>query len=276
MIRKAYAAGGASAADLAQAEGALAEDQSAVPAQRQRLAAARHQMAILLGKTPAEWTPPDFDANSGSLPEVLPVAVPSELVHSRPDILEAEAKLHAATAEIGVATANLYPNIDLTGSLAQNALTPQTLFSYASTSWSIGAGLTAPIFHSGQLKAKQREAEANAREALAEYEATVLTAFDQVADTLTALANDNQSYADQSRALDAVNARVEMLRKGYALGGVSAFQLLDAQRDVRRTRLMLNQQGDSRYVDAAQLLLATANVPPGVAEGKTATPSLNP
>jgi NodT family efflux transporter outer membrane factor (OMF) lipoprotein len=268
MIRRAHAAGGASDADIAQAESALAQDRSAIPAQRQRLAAARHQMAILLGKTPAEWTPPDFDANSGSLPEVLPVAVPSELVHSRPDILEAEAKLHAATAEVGVATANLYPNLNLTASIAQNALTPGNLFSYAATGWNFGAGLTAPIFHSGELTAKKREAEDNARAALAAYEETVLTAFDQVADVLTSLANDNQSYADQTKALDAANARVEMMRKSYKLGGVSAFQLLEAERDWRRTRLMLNQQGFGRYADVAQLLLATANVPPGVAEGK--------
>jgi NodT family efflux transporter outer membrane factor (OMF) lipoprotein len=268
MIRRAHAAGGASDADIAQAESALAQDRSAVPVQRQRLAAARHQMAILLGKTPAEWTPPDFDANSGSLPEVLPVAVPSELVHSRPDILQAEAKLHAATADVGVATANLYPNLNLTASIAQNALTPGNLFSYASTGWNFGAGLTAPIFHSGELTAKKREAEDNARAALAAYEETVLTAFDQVADVLTSLANDNQSYADQTKALDAANARVEMMRKSYKLGGVSAFQLLEAERDWRRTRLMLNQQGFGRYADVAQLLLATANVPPGVAEGK--------
>ncbi|HEY3889100.1 MAG TPA: efflux transporter outer membrane subunit [Caulobacteraceae bacterium] len=267
MIRKARAAGGASAADVAQAESQLAQDRSAVPAQRQRLAAARHQMAILLGKTPAEWAPPDFDANSGSLPAVLPVAVPSELVHSRPDILEAEAKLHAATADVGVATANLYPNINLTASIEQSALTPGSLFNYASTGWNFGAGLTAPLFHSGELTAKKREAEADARAALDAYEQTVLTAFAQVADILTSLANDNQSYADQTVALDAANARVEMMRKGYAAGGVSAYQLLEAERDWRRTRLLLNQQGFGRYADAAQLLLATANVPPGVAEG---------
>ena len=268
MIRRAHAAGGASDADIAQAESALAQDRSTIPAQRQRLAAARHQMAILLGKTPAEWTPPDFDANSGSLPDVLPVAVPSELVHSRPDILEAEAKLHAATADVGVATANLYPNLNLTASIAQNALTPGNLFSYASTGWNFGAGLTAPIFHSGELTAKKREAEDNARAALADYEETVLTAFAQVADVLTSLANDNQSYADQTKALDAADARVGMMRKSYKLGGVSAYQLLEAEREWRRTRLMLNQQGFGRYADAAQLLLATANVPPGVAEGK--------
>jgi NodT family efflux transporter outer membrane factor (OMF) lipoprotein len=270
MIRKARAAGGASAADVAQAESALAQDQSAVPAQRQRLDAARHRMAILLGKAPAEWTPPEFDAKSGSLPQVLPVAVPSELVHSRPDILEAEAKLHAATADIGVATANLYPNINLTASIAQSALTPGNLFSYASTGWNIGAGLTAPIFHSGELKARQREAQANARVALAAYEQTVLAAFGQVADILTALANDNQSYADQMRALDAANSRVEMMRRSYAAGGISAYQLLDAERAWRRTRLALSQQGYGRYADVAQLLLATASVPPGVAEGKVA------
>jgi NodT family efflux transporter outer membrane factor (OMF) lipoprotein len=229
-------------------------------------------MAILLGKTPAEWTPPDFDANSGSLPKVLPVAVPSELVHSRPDILEAEAKLHAATANVGVATANLYPNINLTASIEQSALTPGSLFNYASTGWNFGAGLTAPLFHSGELTAKKREAEANARAALDAYEQTVLTAFAQVADILTSLANDNQSYADQTRALDAANSRVEMMRKAYAAGGISAYQLLDAERAWRRTRLMLSQQGFGRYADAAQLLLATANVPPGVAEGTVAAP----
>ncbi len=273
MIRTAYRAGGASAADVAQAESALAQDQSTIPAQRQRLAAARHQMAILLGRPPAAWTPPDFDASSGSLPEVLPVAVPSELVRSRPDILEAEAKLHAATAQVGVETANLYPNINLTASLEQSALTPQTLFSYASTGYNIGAGLTAPLFHSGELKARQRQAEANARAALAAYEVTVLAAFDQVADVLTSLANDNQSYADQARALDAAGRRVDMVRRGYAAGGVSAFQLLEAERDLRRTRLQLNQQGYGRYADVAQLLLATASVPPGVAAGNTPIPT---
>ena len=256
MVRKARAAGGASTADVAQAESA----------------AARHQMAILLGKTPAEWSPPDFEANSGSLPQVLPVAVPSELVHSRPDILEAEAKLHAATADVGVATANLYPNINLTASIEQSALTPGSLFNYASTGWNFGAGLTAPLFHSGELTAKKREAEANARAALDAYEQTVLTAFAQVADILTSLANDNQSYADQTRALDAANSRVGMMRKAYAAGGISAYQLLDAERAWRRTRLLLSQQGFGRYADAAQLLLATANVPPGIAEGRVAAP----
>jgi outer membrane protein TolC len=103
--------------------------------------------------------------------------------------------------------------------------------------------------------------------ALAAYELTVLQAFGQVADVLSALGHDNDAYADQTRALDAANDRVVMMRKAYAAGGVSAYQLLDAERSWRRTRLALSNQGYSRYSDVAMLLLATANVPPGAAGG---------
>jgi NodT family efflux transporter outer membrane factor (OMF) lipoprotein len=269
MVNRAHAAGGASDADVSGVESQLAQDQSELPGQRQRLEAARHALAILLGKAPADWTAPDFTARSFTMPQTLPVSVPSELVHRRPDILEAEAKLHAAIAEVGVATANLYPNVNLTASLEETALTPQTVFSATSTAWTLAAGLTAPIFHSGELKAKQREAQANAQAALAAYELTVLQAFGQVADVLSSIAHDNQAYDAQTRALDAAEARVTMLRKGYGLGGVSELQLVDAERDWAHTRLAVTQQSYSRAGDAAMLLLATADVPPGAAEAKT-------
>jgi len=267
MIKRAHAAGGASDADLAGAASQLAQDQSELPGQRQRREAAKHALAILLGKTPADWTAPEFTARSFTMPETLPVSVPSELVHSRPDILEAEAKLHAAIAEVGVATANLYPNINLTALLEQTALAPQTVFSPTSTAWTLAAGLTAPIFHSGELKAKQREAQANAQAALAAYELTVLQAFAQVADVLSAIAHDNQAYEAQRRALDAAQSRVTMMRRGYAAGGVSELELVDAERDWAHTRLAVTQQSYSTAGDAALLLLATADVPPGAAAG---------
>ena len=270
IVRAARAAGGATTVQVAQAEGQLSQDQSAIPQQQQRLAAARHRLAALLGKTPAEFALPEFDERSSILPLGLPVAVPSALVHNRPDILEAEARLHAATADIGVATADLYPNITLSAGLAQDALSPQTLFSPASTSWNFGAGLTAPLFHGGELHARKREAEDARRAAAANYKQTVLAAFNQVADALTAIAHDNAAYAEQTRALDAAAARVEMLRRARKLGGVSDMQLVEAERDLRRTRLLLQQQGSGRYGDAAILLLATANVPAGAAEAKTA------
>ena len=267
IARKAFAAGGGPRIQIAEIESQLAQDRAAIPPQQQRLEAAGHKLAALLGKSPADFKAPMIDETSGVLPQLLPVAVPSALVRNRPDILEAEARLHAATAEIGVATANLYPNITLSASLNQDALSPQTIFSPTSTSWALGAGLTAPVFHGGELHARKREAQDAARVALANYQQTVLDAFNQVADLLQAIAHDNQAYADQTRALDAAAARVEMLHKAQAAGGASAVQLLHAERDLHRVRLALQQQGSGRYGDSALLLLATASVPAEVAEG---------
>ena len=270
MILKAKAAGGATEADVAMARQQLALDSSAVPPQRQRLAAARHAMAVLVGKAPSEFVAPDFDAKSGALPPSLPVSIPSELVHERPDILEAEAKLHQATAEVGIATANLYPNISLTGVISQDALTPQTIFSSLSNSYNFGPSLTLPIFHSGELHAKKREAQAAARAALLNYEETVLEAFAQVDDALQAIAHDNQAYADQQRVLDQAQARLDMVRKSFNAGGATARQLLAARKGLVQAELDLQQYGTGRYSDSARLMLAVAHVPPGAGAGTKA------
>ena len=267
MIVRARNAGGASDADVETARGQLATDSSQLPAQKQRWVAARHALAVLVGKSPTDFNPPDFDANSGSLPQSLPASLPSALIHDRPDILEAEAKLHAATAEIGVADANLYPNITLNASLNQDALTPQSIFSKTATSWAFGPALTLPIFHSGELHARKREAQDAARAQLAAYEGTVLEAFAQVDDILQSIEHDNQTYLDQTKALDAAQNRVTMARKGFEAGGVSARDLLRTEQTLRRARLTLQNQGTGRYADAALLMLAVAGVPKGAADG---------
>lgn len=264
MIVKAREAGGATDADVAAARQQLALDSTAIPPQKQRLAAARHAMAVLVGKAPSEFDAPYFNASSGALPASLPVSIPSELVHQRPDILEAEAKLHAATAEIGVADANLYPNITLNGVMSQDALTPQSIFSKAANSYNFGPALTLPIFHSGELHARKRAAEDEARAALLVYEQTVLEAFAQVDDSLQAIAHDNQAYDDQTRVLTQVQARLDMAQKGFAAGGVTARQLLAAQKAVVQAQLDLQQYGTGRYGDAARLMLAVAHAPPGL------------
>lgn len=264
MLRQSRAAGGSSAVDVVDAEAQLAQDAAVLPVQRQRLAAARHAMAVLVGKAPSAWSPPAFDADSGVLPAVLPVSVPSTLVHGRPDILEAEARLHAATAQIGAAQAARYPDIKLTGGYNLDSLTTHDLFAPISTSWAIGPAVSVPLFHSGELKARQREAEAAARAALADYQQTVLAAFAQVADVLQSIAHDNQVYAEQTRALSADAARLDAVRNSYRLGGVSALQVVTAERTWRRARLNVSQTTSSRHVDAAMLLLAVATVPPGL------------
>jgi NodT family efflux transporter outer membrane factor (OMF) lipoprotein len=272
MILKAREAGGASEADVVAARQQLALDSSAVPAQKQRLAAARHAMAVLVGKAPSEYDAPYFGANSGALPAALPVSIPSELVHQRPDILEAEAKLHQATAEIGIADANFYPNITLNGVISQDALTPQTIFNKLSNSYNFGPALTLPIFHSGELHARKRQAEDNARAAALVYEETVLEAFAQVDDSLQAIAHDNQAYSDQQRVLDLAQARLDMVRKSFAAGGVTARQLLAAQKGLVQAQLDLQQNGTGRYADAAKLMLAVAHAPNDLGQPRPKTP----
>ena len=272
MILKAKEAGGATEADVAAARQQLALDSASIPAQKQRLAAARHAMAVLVGKAPSEYDAPYFDSTSGALPAALPVSIPSELVHQRPDILEAEAKLHEATAEIGIADANLYPNITLNGVISQDALTPQSIFSKVSNSYNFGPALTLPIFHSGELHARKRQAEDNARAALLVYEETVLEAFAQVDDALQAIAHDNQAYADQQRVLDQAQARLDIARKSFAAGGITARQLLAAQKGLVQAQLDLQQNGTGRYADAARLMLAVAHAPNDLGASKPKTP----
>src|SRR5690606_6881096 len=147
--------------DELSAQAQLAQDATLLPPLRQQLDTARHALAVLLGKAPSEWV--DVDASFVTsdqlrLPEQVPVTLPSELVHRRPDILAAEAQLHAATAAVGVATANLYPRITLSGTLSQEAVSTGRLFDSPSLAWGIISGITAPLFDGGTLRAERRAA----------------------------------------------------------------------------------------------------------------------
>ncbi|MDB5426006.1 MAG: efflux system, outer rane lipoprotein NodT family, partial [Phenylobacterium sp.] len=206
MVRQAQAAGGEARSALSIGVGQLAEDEALLPPLQRDLAAARHQMALLAGKSPAEWTTPDFDLSKLDASAVVPVSLPSELVRRRPDILAAEAELHAATAEIGVAVANQYPNIRLSADLTQSAIKPENIFNYSSSGWNLMAGVTAPIFHGGTLRAERKAAEAEARAAMARYQQTVLRAFVQVSDVLAALGSDQAAIESLNRANAAADA----------------------------------------------------------------------
>ena len=204
LVRVARGVGAVSDVDLLSAESQLANDRTLLPPLRQQLSVAHHALATLASRSPADWSPPDFDLAGFKLPRELPLSLPSDLVRERPDILAAEAQLHAASATIGVATANLYPQINLTAAASQQALTIGHLFTTASgAAWSVAGGLTTPIFHGGELEA-QRQAAIDAYDAsLATYEQTVLQAFGQVADVLQSLAHDAEEVAEQMHALDA-------------------------------------------------------------------------
>ncbi len=162
---------------------------------------ANHALAVLTGRAPGNWSPPAFQLGTLALPRRLPVTVPSELVHQRPDILAAEAQLHASSAQIGIATAQLYPSITLSAGVTPTSLNGGNLFSPSGLVWSVAAGLAQPVFDAGMREAERRAALDAFKASAADYKQTVLRAFGQVADILQALAHDEKLLAAQNRAL---------------------------------------------------------------------------
>jgi NodT family efflux transporter outer membrane factor (OMF) lipoprotein len=264
-------AGAGTMVEVLSAEGQLAADQGELPQLEQELAEAGHMLALLLGVSPAELGPTDFDLAAFTLPANVPVALPSALVHKRPDILQAEADLHAATAGIGVATARLYPDVTLGATLTQSASHPEDVFSGRFRGYDIFAGLTAPIFHGGTLKAEKRGAEAAARAAAASYQETVLQAFGQVSDLLAAIGNDARSVATQQRATDIAARSLHLSRRSFQVGNSGILQVLDASRTHQRARLALVDAQARQYLNIARLYVATAGGWTGPAVA-TATP----
>ena len=256
LVRNQLRAGAASDLDIETATSQLAGDRTLLPPLRQQLDAAQHALTVLVGKTPSGWTAPDFDLDQLALPEELPVSLPSALARQRPDILVAEAQLHAASAAVGVADAALYPNITLSADLLQQFLKPDTIFDPASNIWGVGASLAAPIFHGGALEAQKRGAEDAYQAALADYQETVLDSFRQVADVLAGLAHDAELLAAEQSAHQSAEAALRLQRTSYQLGNSTLLQVLDAQRTFQQARIGLARAQAQRYLDTAQLFVA--------------------
>ena len=257
LVRTAQRVGGVAEEARVNADAQSAVDASFLPPLQQQLSQARHALAELEGQTPGGYTPPDFTLADLPFPAAIPVSVPAELVRQRPDILQAEATLHAATAFIGVQTAKLYPNINLTAALTQSALIPGNFFDYTATAYTLGAGLTQPLFHGGQLKAQRREAVEAARARAADYQSVVLRAFTQVADLLAALAHDEGAIAAQQHSLISAQSTLRLDMDAYREGGQGLLPVVDAQRQVNVATYKLTQASAQRYLDAIQLFVAT-------------------
>jgi NodT family efflux transporter outer membrane factor (OMF) lipoprotein len=234
----------------------LAQTRATLPALEKALAQTRHQLAVYAGRLPGDGGLPEFGLESLTLPEQLPVTLPSELVRQRPDIRASEALLHQASAQVGVATANLYPQITLSGSIGSQSLRIDKLFSSANNFWSLGAGLLQPIFNGGSLQASKRGAVAAFDQARAQYQQTVLTAFLNVANTLRALDTDADALRAQAEAEALAGEQLALVTRQYQLGAVSNLSLLDAQRTYQQTRIALVQAQAARYADTAALFQA--------------------
>jgi NodT family efflux transporter outer membrane factor (OMF) lipoprotein len=256
LVREKFAAGRAPRTDVLIAESQLTGDRTLLPPIRQQLAVAEDALTALIGKYPAEWSPPVFVMSDFTLPADLPVSVPSALVHQRPDILAAEAQLHAASAAIGVATGQLYPNINLSASFATAAIEPDSLFDQRGLVWSIIGGITAPIFHGGALEAQKQGAVDAFRASAATYRQVVVQAFGQVSDALRALDHDARLVEAQHQALAVADASRALQRLGYESGKVDILRLIDAERSYQQARIGYARAVAQRDLDTAQLFVA--------------------
>jgi len=187
------------------------------------------------------------------LPQELPLSLPSQLVERRPDVLQAEANMHAASARIGIAEANRLPNIELTANAGSTAVAFDQLFTTGTGFWSLGAAATVPIFEGGTLLHQQRAAEAAYQQAAEQYRSTVLTAFQNVADTLTALEQDAEALKAAAAAADAAARTLELAQQQLRDGYAGHLALLNAEQAYQQTQINLAQAQANRYADTAAL-----------------------
>lgn len=248
--------GAKSLADTLAVRTQLAATEAGLPPLRAQLAATGNQLATYMGTTPAQLELTPLSLDQITLPRDIPVSLPSTLVEQRPDIRAASAQLHAATAQVGVATAAMLPQISLSASGGSQALHAADLFSAGTRAWSVGMGLTQPLFHGGELRHKKRAAQAGMDKALADWQQTVLVAFQNVADALQALQFDAQGLAAQAAAESAAAQQLALVRQQYQLGASGFLDLLNAERSYQQARIALIQARAARLADTAALYAA--------------------
>jgi NodT family efflux transporter outer membrane factor (OMF) lipoprotein len=255
IIEARYRLGGVAKLELRNQSLLLEQTRASLPPLEKQLVQIDHQLALYLGLEPAEAKFERINLNGLHLPEQLPLNLPSALARQRPDIRAAEALLHQASADIGVATANLYPQVTLSGSIGSQRTSLGDMLKNLNV-WSFGGNLVQPVFRGGELKARKREAQAAYEEAAAGYRQTVLAGLQEVADALCALEADARTLQAQTNAADEAKAALEIDQKQYHSGGVSHLALLDAQRQLLQTEYNRIQSQADRYADTAALLHA--------------------
>ena len=256
IIRHQQDMGAVAGADVAAADAALAASEAALPPLHRAEAQTRDLIATLIGRTAADPLPPLPDLDAITLPADLPLGLPSQLVRQRPDVRAAEADLHAASAAIGIAAASRLPQLTLSASAGGNSAGWSSLLSAANSFWSLGAGITQPIFAGGALLHRQREARAQYAAADAQYRSTVLGAFQNVADTLAALRTDAEAEAAQTRARNAAAQSLAIAQRQYQSGGAPYAAVLAAQTQFDTAEQALAQARAARLTDTAALFEA--------------------
>ncbi|WP_329743344.1 efflux transporter outer membrane subunit [Dyella sp. A6] len=256
ILKLRFEKGAASRLDVAAQQAQLAQTEAGLPALVKQLAATRHALAVLVGDFPGQSPGAALSLNDLHLPADLPLSLPSQLVAQRPDIRQARADLHAASAAIGIAEAQRFPNISLSADVGSTALAMSKVFNSGTGFWGVAASLTAPIFQGGQLMHQERAAKAAYVEAAEQYRGTVLTAFQSVADTLVALDQDARGLQAAAAAERAAKTTLDLSQLQLRHGYIGTFELLAAEQSYQQARMALVQAQANRFADTAALYQA--------------------
>ena len=257
ILRTQFTNGYADRLEVAAQESQLAQIIATLPPLLKELAQQHDLLAALSGGFPSEGPAEKFELFSAlQLPQELPLSIPSKLVQQRPDVRQAEENMHSASAQIGIAVANRLPNFMLSADAGSMALKAGQMFSSGTGFWTLAGSVTQPIFQGGALLHRQRAAQAAYTNAAEQYRAAVLTAFQNVADTLAALEQDADGLNAAAAARDAAKITLDLSMRQWQSGYASYLALLSAEQAYNQTVITLIAAQANRYADTAALFQA--------------------
>ena len=256
MVTRQRAAGAAADLDVLSQQVAQAQTAALLPPLRKQLGQTRDQLTALLGRLPAGEPAETFTLGELTLPQDLPLSLPSTLVAQRPDVLQAQATLHQASAEVGVALADMLPQFSIDGTLGSSALSIGTLFGPYTGFWSLGGSLTQTLLDGGALWHRKRAAEAALDQAAAQYRSTVIQACQNVADTLHALQSDADALRAAATSADAAQRQLAVATRQRSIGTLSTTDVIAAEQNDLTAQLALVQAQANRFADTAALFQA--------------------
>ena len=242
--------------DVLTADSQLAADLTQLPSLHKQLDQAYDELAVLAGRAPTDWRVQAFDIDQFTLPRDIPLSLPARLVRQRPDVLAAETQLHAASAAIGVAVAQEFPNVTLSASITREALQAADLFHQFDTLWGLGGSLTQPLFKGGALRAQVRAARDAFKASAATYQGVVLEALGQVADDLWALQYDAQILTVDRHSMEVALEALKLQQQSYTVGTTTVLNLIAAERAYAQARLSYVSARVQQFTDSAILLTA--------------------
>lgn len=256
LFRRQFELGAVARLDVAAQEAALAQAQQTLPPLQKQLEQTRNLLAALSGRFPSDEPEETFELTALRLPQDLPVGLPSTLVERRPDVRAAEAQLHAASAQIGVALSNRLPQFTITATAGGLSTEFTQMFANGNPLWTLAGNLTQTLFDGGTLLYRQRAAEAAFEQAAAQYRSTVITAFQNVADALYALQADAEGLKAAVAAEQATKISLDLTLKAQQLGAVNYLAVLSAQQAYRQALLTRVQAQAARLSDTVALFQA--------------------